>query len=70
MKANGNRVVTRGKGTVESVCECSDCSGGQGFPQLRSDAVRTSAIGPQRATADSRRTGLSHIPHHAVQAEA
>ena len=28
---------------MESVCECSDCSGGQGFPQLRSDAVRTSA---------------------------
>ena len=21
---------------MESVCECSDCSGGQGFPQLRS----------------------------------
>ncbi len=28
---------------MESVCECSDCSSGQGFPQLRSDAVRTSA---------------------------
>lgn len=28
---------------MESVCECSDCSGSQGFPQLRSDAVRTPA---------------------------
>ena len=33
---------------MESVCECSDCSGSQGFPPLRSDAVRTSANVPQR----------------------
>lgn len=40
---------------MESVCECSDCSSSQGFPQLRSDAVRTSAKVPQRDKVQSGR---------------